>query len=142
MDQGQLDVVKDSNGNHSRKNSCPFTNGSVGLDIVKIHLSGTTYELDVDDVRRAPESRLYKYVFSGKKLDLTFKRPIQSFEAVLAYYQTGELHMPTSVCPGAFRAELAYWGLDPQMMSKCCYYRSVYSCCWLIHFVFSVPLNR
>ena len=94
-------------------------------DLVKIHVSGNTYELELDDVRRAPESRLYRYVFVGKRMSLTFKRPIQSFEAVLAYYQTGELHMPTSVCPGAFKTELTYWGLDPQILSKCCYYRYV-----------------
>ena len=126
MEQKQLEVVdeKDSNSN-THKNECPFTNGSGRLDIVKIHVSGNTYELDLDDVRRAPESKLYRYVFVGKKLDLTFKRPIQRFEAVLAYYQTGELHMPTSVCPGAFKTELAYWELDPQILSKCCYYRFV-----------------
>ena len=92
-------------------------------DHVTIHVSGNTYQLELDDVRRAPESKLYRYVFAGKQTSMTFKRPKQSFEAVLAYYQTGELHMPTSVCPGAFKTELAYWGLDPQILSKCCYYR-------------------
>ena len=92
-------------------------------DTIEIRVSGNTYEMELDDVRRAPESKLYRCVLKGSQSSMTFKRPIQSFEAVLAYYQTGELHMPMSVCPGAFKTELKFWGIDPQVLSKCCYYR-------------------
>ncbi|KAL4221186.1 Potassium voltage-gated channel subfamily A member 2 [Mactra antiquata] len=65
----------------------------------------------------------FPFTFISGKRPLVFKRPVQSFDAVLAYYQTGDLHMPTSVCPGSFKTELEFWGLDPQIMAKCCYYR-------------------
>ncbi|XP_053378618.1 potassium voltage-gated channel protein Shaw-like [Mercenaria mercenaria] len=105
-----------------RNNNHTVEKNQVKEDVVTINVSGMTFELDVDDIRRAPSSRLHKYVFNGKR-SMCFKRPVQSFEAILAYYQTGDLHMPLSVCPGAFRTELEFWGLDPQIMTKCCYYR-------------------
>ncbi|XP_052820051.1 potassium voltage-gated channel subfamily B member 2-like [Mya arenaria] len=98
-------------------------NNNTAHDFVTINISGHTYEIEIDDIRRAPSSRLHRYAFSGKQAAMDFKRPISSFEAVLAYYQTGELHMPLSVCPSAFKSELDFWELDPQIMMKCCYYR-------------------
>ena len=109
------DVTTNNNGDKDQNN--------IKCEYIKIYVGGLTYYLDVDDVRKAPSSRLYRYVFARKMTSIRFNRPIQSFEAILAFYQTGELHMPLSFCPGAFKTELDFWGLDAQIMSKCCYYR-------------------
>lgn len=48
------------------QNSINAEKNQVREDVVTISISGITYELDVDDIRRAPSSRLHKYVSNGK----------------------------------------------------------------------------
>mgnify|MGYP000013499493 CR=1 FL=1 len=42
-------------------------------DVVLITVSGCTFELEIDDIRRAPSSKLYKYALDGKRNALHFK---------------------------------------------------------------------
>jgi hypothetical protein len=50
--------VENNNGNEEKN--------QVKNDIVTINVSGVTYELDTDDIRRAPSSLIHKNVFGGK----------------------------------------------------------------------------
>ena len=59
----------------------------------------------------------------GKPLVFNIDRPAERFAAIVAYYQTGELHIPAGVCSGAFQTELLYWDIDPDKFADCCMVR-------------------
>ena len=57
---------------------------------------------------------------NGTPLVFDIDHPAERFAAILAYYQTGELHIPAGLCPGAFQRELLYWDIDSGKLSDCC----------------------
>jgi len=58
-----------------------------------------------------------------KMTTVFYERPTEAFKAVLAYHQTGQLHMPTNMCPKLFGNELKFWGIPVHEMENCCLYR-------------------
>jgi len=58
--------------------------------------------------------------------EIVVERPAEGFAAVLAFYQTGELHMPVSMCPRAFRRELQFWNVNAADLQQCCAFKSVF----------------
>ena len=44
-----------------------------------------------------------------------------AFEAILNYYLYGRLHMPPDICPSVFKAEMTFWGIEPEELDKCCF---------------------
>lgn len=92
-------------------------------------VSGVPFELDSLHLESHTEHKLYTMCAdarkNGEKLEFVVDRPSDSFGAILAFYQTGQLHMPNNVCPGAFRCELEYWGIPDSNLQQCCYYRYV-----------------
>jgi len=52
-------------------------------------------------------------------------RPYDAVAAILAMYQTDELHIPMSSCPVAFLKEMEFLELKPEMLAKCCRIRYV-----------------
>ena len=48
-----------------------------------------------------------------------------AFEAMLYYYLYGHLHMPPDICPSVFKAEMTFWGIEPEELDKCCYQKYV-----------------
>ena len=42
------------------------------------------------------------------------------FDAILNYFDSGELHVPPSVCPLVFEKELHVWGLNMTSLASCC----------------------
>ncbi|XP_045161886.2 potassium voltage-gated channel protein Shaw-like [Mercenaria mercenaria] len=94
---------------------------------VKLNVSGTIFEIDIKELEGSGFQRLtamcYDASKAGKPLEFKINRPAGCFSAILSHYQTGELHMPTGVCPGAFRRELEYWEVDYGVMQECCLYK-------------------
>ncbi|XP_021376164.1 potassium voltage-gated channel subfamily A member 4-like [Mizuhopecten yessoensis] len=100
--------------------------------IFELNISGKLFEVAGDILARFPNSRLGKVAVesplspnqgTGTKKTLFFSRPSTPFDDILAYYQTGELHMPSNVCPKAYKRELEFWGLDPDDMQHCCRFK-------------------
>ena len=94
---------------------------------INLNVSGTKFEIDPRCLEKEPFQRLPRMVFDARKdgneQELSIDRPSDSFAAILTYYQTGELHIPTGVCPGAFRKELEYWEIGADSLSECCIFR-------------------
>lgn len=88
--------------------------------LVKFNLGGHTFILSAHDLKRGPASRLTE-MFTDADLGEQFvNRPAEYFAAIVALYQTGELHIPMNACPGAFQTELAYWGIPLDTLTSCC----------------------
>lgn len=96
---------------------------------VSLNVSGVVFGFDSKLLEPFPEHTLHEMCAdagkSCKQLELTVDRPSEYFAAILAYYQTGELHMPSNVCPNAFKLELQYWKIEDSELQNCCYYRFV-----------------
>ncbi|XP_053379401.1 potassium voltage-gated channel protein Shaw-like [Mercenaria mercenaria] len=96
------------------------------MNRVKINVSGTHFEFDRKIVNEKKSHRL-AYLCANepdyKPLELTVDRSAIAFGAILSYYQTGELHIPPGICPGAFRREMEFWELDADVLHECCLYR-------------------
>lgn len=94
---------------------------------ITLDVSGQLYTVLPEILENGPPSRLtrmYKDGLSMSKSDcILINRPPECFVAILAFYQTGELHIPMTSCPGAFMRELEYWEILPEMLSVCCYNR-------------------
>jgi hypothetical protein len=93
---------------------------------VKINVSGTHFEFDRNIVNEKTCRRLRKLCDQcpvDKPVELTVDRSAIAFGAILSYYQTGELHIPPGICPGAFRREMEFWDLDSDALHECCLYR-------------------
>ena len=94
---------------------------------ISMNVSGTSIEMDLKYLEREPYGRLAMMVKDakndGKGTNLVLDRPAESFTAIVTYYQTGELHIPTGVCPGSFKKELEYWDIGTDKLAECCLFR-------------------
>ncbi|KAH3867705.1 potassium voltage-gated channel protein egl-36-like [Dreissena polymorpha] len=93
----------------------------------KINVSGTLFEFDGKMLENFSQHTLTDLFppgeFVGNQEEVFVGRSAETFAAILGYYQTGELHMPTTVCPQAFRQELEFWKVPAEDMQTCCSYR-------------------
>ena len=93
----------------------------------KINVSGTLFEFDGKMLEKFSHHTLTDLFpsgeFVGNEEEVFVGRSAETFAAILGYYQTGELHMPTTVCPQAFRQELEFWKVPAEDMQTCCSYR-------------------
>jgi hypothetical protein len=94
---------------------------------VRIEVGGQVFTIPGELLENGPSSRLqdlYKSTSaSNKTCVIAVERPHEMFPAVLAMYQTGELHIPMTSCPGAFMNELAFWEIPVESLSSSCYNR-------------------
>ncbi|XP_060559368.1 potassium voltage-gated channel protein Shaw-like, partial [Ruditapes philippinarum] len=90
---------------------------------VRIEVGGQVFTIPVELLENGPSSRLqnlYKSTSaSNKTCVIAVERPHEMFPAILAMYQTGELHIPMTSCPGAFMNELAFWEIPVESLSSC-----------------------
>lgn len=91
---------------------------------VDIIVGGTKFTLKRDLIVNGPDSKLKRLVLWDKDESMfSFNRPKSHFKSILAYYQTGHLHLPTNVCPFAFKEELEFWEISHTVLEKCCFIR-------------------
>jgi hypothetical protein len=94
---------------------------------VVLEVCGQVFPIPAETIANGPSSRLTRLFKAGwsheKSERITINRPAECFAAILAFYQTGELHIPMTSCPGAFLNEIEYWEISPEVLSGCCYYR-------------------
>jgi hypothetical protein len=94
---------------------------------VRIEIGGQVFTIPRESLEKGPTSRLqkmYRSAFASYKTRVIVEeRPHEMFAAILAMYQTGELHIPLTSCPGAFMNELHFWEIPVELLSPCCYNR-------------------
>ncbi|WAR15478.1 KCNAB-like protein [Mya arenaria] len=94
---------------------------------VTANVSGVKFEFSGNIVEKYHEHTLMTMLGNMREknqtTELIVDRPPDCFAAILAFYQTGELHIPTALCPSAFRRELEFWKISASYMPKCCAYR-------------------
>lgn len=89
---------------------------------VRFEVGGQTFSLSAEKLETGPPSKLKQlYTCAENKQELIcIERPAELFAAILALYQTQELHIPLSTCPSAFLRELQYWDLGVEHLADCC----------------------
>ncbi|WAR15076.1 KCNB1-like protein [Mya arenaria] len=97
------------------------------MERITANVSGVRFEFSGNILENYPDHNLM-IMYAKKretdiKCELIIDRPADCFAAILAFYQTGELHIPTAVCPSAFRRELEFWKISASYMPTCCAYR-------------------
>lgn len=96
-------------------------------EMFHVNVGGYHYEINKQTMLSVDGSRMQTLSQKGThdENEVFFERPRMAFEAILAYHQTGQLHMPGDMCVGAFKREMEFWGINPHVMENCCYHRYV-----------------
>ncbi len=95
------------------------------------------YEVKWERLEKLPNSRLGKIRYASSineiqnlcdevdvaKNELFFNRSSRSFETIIEYYYSQNLHFDTNICIIAFNKELKYWGIDTCDFDPCCSFK-------------------
>jgi len=60
------------------------------------------------------------FFYDDETNEYFFDRDPELFRHILNFYRTGRLHFPKSECLTAYEEELAFFGIDIELMSDCC----------------------
>ena len=96
-----------------------------------------SFEVRWDKLERLPDTRLGKIRFATslneilklcdeidlEKNEIYFDTSNRSFECIINYYYSDELHLDSSSCIIAFNNELLYWGIETCDFSSCCSFK-------------------
>ena len=90
-----------------------------------IHVGGVRHEILVKTLQRFPETRLGKISNSSENIsrdknEIYFDRNPLTFNAILDFYRTGNLHIDKNACPVGFCDELDFWIISKDQISTCC----------------------
>lgn len=107
-------------------------NGNIIRKII-LNVGGKVHEVPEELITKMPHTRLGKMVLerkalqsdvdNKKNLKFFFGRPSDSFDAIVAFYFTTELHMPNNLCPMAFQKELKFWEINADTLEPCCRFK-------------------
>ena len=92
---------------------------------VQLNVMGTSYEIGSTTFEKLqpffqPSCVFSKQNASTQSIEYFIERDPLSFNAILLFYVSGELHMPSAVCPSVFKNELTFWGINWKDMNHCC----------------------
>jgi len=85
-------------------------------------VGGQHFAINASLLEYGPPSRL-THMYAGvedKQGTIAVDRPPELFSAILAFYQTRDLHIPIISCPNAFLKEMEYWDIGLEHVSDCC----------------------
>lgn len=99
--------------------------GAASQSLVEFEVGGQRFTVSSESIELGPSSRLKQMYTSSvnNHQPIRIDRPPEMFGAILALYQTRELHIPMTSCPGAFLKELQYWNITTECLSECCFTR-------------------
>ncbi|GMT06465.1 hypothetical protein PENTCL1PPCAC_28639 [Pristionchus entomophagus] len=106
-----------------------------GDSVLKLNIGGSPFRLKVSSIfSRGDEGRLVKFAqldhdkrvaacdaYFVQSDEYYFERSALLFDAVFKYYATGQLHRPLDVCTHEYSQELAFWKINENHMSPCCW---------------------
>ena len=109
-------------GSTARKRNDHVTDNDV--DTVRINISGTIFQIQPSTLLRFPNSRLAKLASSEKTTDkktFYFDQDATLFGHILRCCRSGEVHVPSLICPREFMRELQYWDIPVEKIAPCCW---------------------
>ena len=89
-------------------------------DVMTVCIRGVDYKIDKKILRSTPYSTLYKMSQQDGEGAFYVNRNPAIFQCVLDYYVTGQLHLPAGMCGQQVRRDVAFWGLDTDVIAPCC----------------------
>ncbi|KAH3843266.1 hypothetical protein DPMN_116778 [Dreissena polymorpha] len=94
-------------------------------DIVNLNVGGKTFLTTKATLISVPDTRLSILSKNSKEYVpelgvYFFDRNPDTFNFVLDFYRTGELHLPKHVCGATIRNELEYWQIASMSIADCC----------------------
>ncbi|KAI0978985.1 hypothetical protein GJ496_011083 [Pomphorhynchus laevis] len=98
---------------------------SKGDSKIVINVSGKRFECWSSTLNRFPDSLLgsseKEFFYDEDNLEYFFDRDPELFRYIINFYRTGKLHFPREECVTAYEEELAYFGIEEDMIGDCCY---------------------
>ena len=94
------------------------------VNTLRINISGTIFQVEPTTLLRFPDSRLGKLVSGEKPTDKKtyfFDQDATLFGHILRCYRSGEVHVPSLICPREFLRELQYWNIPVEKIAPCCW---------------------
>ena len=101
----------------------------MAVTILKLNFRGVYFEVDVNILQRAPESRLANIARGKERVPMDnegrhfIDRNPLYFHHILNYYTTGRLEVPPQYSWESVKAEIDFWLLDANAISKTCVLR-------------------
>ena len=93
--------------------------------MVTINVSGHRYKCLLSSLQKHPDSLLGScekdFFYEAETEEYFFERDPILFRSILKYYQTGQLHYPRNECVQAFKDELEFFGIIPELLGNCCH---------------------
>ena len=90
---------------------------------LEIDINGKRFELSkqiIDNIVRLDCEASGAFVNKTKIDKISLERNSEIFVSILSFYQGRGLHVPPGCCPAEFEEELKFWGVDRNLVSKCC----------------------
>ena len=90
--------------------------------VARFLVGGQQFTILTETLESGPPCKLtHLYACAANKREpIAVDRPPDLFSAILALYQTSELHIPMTTCPNAFLRELQFWELGVDQLADCC----------------------
>lgn len=117
--ENHAEPIDNELGNHTKASS-------EDEDIVVFNIGGEIFEtlretIQKDNISVLSNEEFLRRHYRPKAGGYFFDRDPHIFRAVLNYLRTDELHLPSYVCGPAAKTELAFWGVPPSKIERCCW---------------------
>ena len=91
-----------------------------------INVGGVRFQTYKSSLKLMSKSRLANLSPASNDYDPVrneyfFDRDPSSFEAILNFFRTGQLHVPNTVCGNRFFEELSFWTISESSIQSCCW---------------------
>lgn len=91
---------------------------------LRINVSGCRFETWLHTVEKFPDTLLgskeREFYVDDEAQEIFLDRDPEIFRYVLGFYRTGKLHLPKHLCIAEFVEDLAFYGIQPEVIGDCC----------------------
>ncbi|XP_034447789.1 potassium voltage-gated channel subfamily D member 3 isoform X2 [Hippoglossus hippoglossus] len=94
-------------------------------ELIILNVSGRRFQTWRNTLDRYPDTLLgsseKEFFYNEETKEYFFDRDADLFRSVLNFYRTGKLHYPRCECISSYDEELAFFGIQPEIIGDCCY---------------------
>ena len=94
-------------------------------ELIILNVSGRRFQTWRNTLDRYPDTLLgsseKEFFYNEETKEYFFDRDPDTFRSVLNFYRTGKLHYPRYECIASYEEELAFFGIQPEIIGDCCY---------------------
>jgi hypothetical protein len=112
---------------------CVSLSSMMGHDshLQRFNVRGTLITTSSEKFKTFPNTKLGKLTktspeYNPQQDEYFIDRNPMIFHFILDLYDTGELHVPKTLCAGSIRKELEFWEIHENLLRPCCW-KSLYS---------------